>query len=108
MAPSPRLRVIRPEDQEAPALPGPLSVNLPPEMAGGPQMMEGALVTDNPDGGATVDFNPDRNPNSDPDSKEFYANLCEKIGDNELQQIANDHKEDAAYCSQDAQELCDY
>lgn len=90
MASSPRLRVIRPEDPAAPPLPGPLSVTLPPGAMPGSQMMDGALVTDQPDGGAEVDFNPDLNPKSEPDSNDFYANLASKINEADLQQIAND------------------
>jgi hypothetical protein len=74
------------------AMPGPLGVDVPNEDANGIKLKDGVLSIEQPDGGVSIDFNPDM---ADPEKKgspgeEFYVNLANKIDEDKLNEIAND------------------
>jgi len=81
------LKLVQPEN----ALPGPASVDVPPQGPDSPvSVKDGVLSIEHPDGAVTIDFNPDL---SNPDKKisgDFYANLAGEIDEGTLETIAAD------------------
>lgn len=92
MAPTARtrsLRLVEPEPEGGLDESVTFDVDLG-EIAPGVSIKDGALLVENQDGSATVDFNPDL---SDPDkggSKDFYGNLANKLDEGKLAEIASD------------------
>lgn len=73
------------------ALPGPITLDLPPDDEQSPIKLEdGVLKIENPDGSVTIDFNPNISNPHKQDNGDFYANLADKLDDGRLNEIADD------------------
>lgn len=86
-----RTRTLRLVDNDTPEtpLPGPITLDVGEDsLSPNSTLKDGVLTTDNPDGSATIDFNPNLSPPEDPLKDNFYANLADKIDQSELAQIA--------------------
>lgn len=80
------LRLV--EDPPEP-LPGPITFDFPShEVGDGQSLVDGALLTEGPDGSATFDFNPDLSDPKKDGSSDFYGNLANELEDSRLADIA--------------------